>query len=283
MPFRRSKPWGNIKPPVGYGVNRGDQISQGLVGCWLFNEGAGIFVWDIARRNRGTLLNAPVWTPGKFGNALRFVNANSQAIDLGIVPSSLQVQTLTINAWVNYAGFVGYFSFSAIVGGGDNNANPTISGDGVPELRINSNGQLEFLQQGIALLGTSSGTVATGSWQFVSVTYDRSGNIAFYINGVPAGTASSLVTFLYNYHYYIGLGYRSVGSGYYEYFNGKIDNIRIYNRALLASEIKRLYTEQFAGIQTPRRRIISAVVSAPGGLSPLSLRLNQAVNRASTY
>ena len=70
------KNWGTTKPSVGYGVDWSDPISKGLVGCWLFNEGAGAFAFDIARKNKGTLTNGPTWTSGRFGKGLSFDGTN---------------------------------------------------------------------------------------------------------------------------------------------------------------------------------------------------------------
>lgn len=41
------RPWGQQKPPLGYQLDRSSPFAQGLVGCWLFNEGAGGIANDL--------------------------------------------------------------------------------------------------------------------------------------------------------------------------------------------------------------------------------------------
>ncbi len=61
------------KPPLGTPINWGHPLAQGLVGCWLMNEGGGLYAFDSSgRNNKGALTNLPLWYPGKSGTALSF-------------------------------------------------------------------------------------------------------------------------------------------------------------------------------------------------------------------
>ena len=64
------------KPPPGSRVDKQIQLAQGLVGCWLFNEGAGRVANDISGYgNHGTLagmVNPPTATSGWGGGGLQF-------------------------------------------------------------------------------------------------------------------------------------------------------------------------------------------------------------------
>jgi hypothetical protein len=76
-------------------------------------------------------------------------------------------------------------------------------------------------------------------WQMVTVIYSNTSNRSIYQNGVLAGTnisSSSQTTSLYS----------AVGrqSGGIQYWNGSIDDVRVYNRALSASEIRTLYNAE---------------------------------------
>jgi len=77
-----------------------------------------------------------------------------------------------------------------------------------------------------------------GQWAFVGVT--KSGNtLTFYFNGQPAGTA--VIPYVSNSNSYLSIGSRQLGANsQIEYFNGKIDEVRIYRRALSAGEIQQL-------------------------------------------
>jgi len=58
-------------------------ITTGLVGHWTFNEGAGTTASDSSgNNNTGTLINGPIWTTGKIGQALDFDGVNDY-VDLG--------------------------------------------------------------------------------------------------------------------------------------------------------------------------------------------------------
>ena len=61
------------KPPLGVPVNWGDPLAQGLVGCWLMNEGGGNTVYDLSGNGHaGTKNPTTPWIAGDSGPALRF-------------------------------------------------------------------------------------------------------------------------------------------------------------------------------------------------------------------
>jgi len=76
------------------------------------------------------------------------------------------------------------------------------------------------------------GTLKANEWQFVAVTFD-SGNVTFYINGEKYVKTIDRTT-IFDSSNALKIGW------YYEtyYFDGLIDEVRIYNRALSDSEIK---------------------------------------------
>jgi hypothetical protein len=55
-----------------------------------------------------------------------------------------------------------------------------------------------------------------------------------YLNGVSVGTMAHAPTYTDNYNMAIGYGHDT-------FLNGKIDDVRLYNRALSAAEAKALY------------------------------------------
>ena len=82
-------------------------------------------------------------------------------------------------------------------------------------------------------------------WQHVAVTYDQS-LAALYINGVAVATTSATTTPAPRRDLLIGKRYGSRGSSYgdgldEELVAGQLDDIRLYDRALTASEITLLY------------------------------------------
>ena len=79
--------------------------------------------------------------------------------------------------------------------------------------------------------------ITLNTWQHVSVTFSGTA-CTFYKNGYSIGTVTGLVAAV------SGTENAVVGNNLsnVNYFDGKIDNLIIYSRALTASEISRIYT-----------------------------------------
>jgi hypothetical protein len=83
----------------------------------------------------------------------------------------------------------------------------------------------------------SAGQVPLNQWLYVVWTWDGTLN-KIYQNGVLVASASNLNNVPYT-HAALSIGsYHQTGA---EFFNGLIDEVRIYNRALSAAEISAIY------------------------------------------
>lgn len=153
-----------------------------------------------------------------FGTCLSF---NGSTSNINTIPNVL-TSVFTYAAWINLKGS----GNRCIIA--DSNAN-----NGT-EFRIDTNGKLELLKTAIASIATSTGIIPRGTWTHVAVTYDASGNYAFYINGVVSGSGTNLLTFVFGG---IFVGKQNTG----EFFSGLMDELRVYSRVLAASEILNLY------------------------------------------
>lgn len=85
----------------------------------------------------------------------------------------------------------------------------------------------------------STGTISTGSWTHVAVTFDGAGGVTFYINGSSAGTGTVATTNPTNTSA-VDLGRAFNGN----YFDGKMDEVAIFNSELTASEISNIYNNK---------------------------------------
>ena len=84
---------------------------------------------------------------------------------------------------------------------------------------------------------SSTGSILPGVWQHVTVTYDKV-KVTFYING-KQDTQLGMTGGLKSSTNQISIG---KDGSYAQYpYNGLIDDVRIYNRALSAAEIAELY------------------------------------------
>jgi fibronectin type 3 domain-containing protein len=207
--------------------------TSGLVAAYSFNEGTGSTVVDLSGNNlTGTIVRA-TWTPqGKYGNALSF-NGSSSYVDLGN-PTALRLTgSMTIEAWIKAA------------------ANPADDGQIVAKSNNSSGWQFKTTPDtgpetfGIAVSGSSSShaqrystTVRNlNTWYHVAGVYDATARtLSLYVNGVlSSGTLSGTVpSSQVNSGVNVNIGRRTGGF----YFNGVIDEVRIYNRALSQQEIQ---------------------------------------------
>ena len=202
-------------------------ILPGLVAAWGFNEGTGTSTGDASTNgNTGTLVNGPTWTTGKSGGALLFdgVNDRVRVND----SNSLDLTTAaTFEAWV----------YPTVAPAGWR----TIMQKEVDAYLLSASGGGSGNKPVSA--GTFNGTCCAGvdgpaalpvnTWTHVAATYDGS-QLRLYLNG--ALVASTAVTGSYQVNGNpLWIGGNAV---YGEHFQGKLDELRIYNRALTQAEIQ---------------------------------------------
>ncbi len=92
--------------------------------------------------------------------------------------------------------------------------------------------------EGSAYSHTTSGTDYTNQWVHITITHLSNGSIEFYINGISEDSGVDTNNWTTTTCFTIG-GRRCTGT--YSPFNGTIDEVRIYNTSLTASEISSLY------------------------------------------
>src|SRR6266498_145715 len=208
----------------------------GPVAAYSFNEGAGTTVADSSgNNNTGTLVNGPIWTGGMYGSALSF-DGLSDYVDLGD-PVTLQLTgSMTISGWINAALFP--VDDAAIVSKRD-------SGEVGYQLDTTIDAGPRTI--GFKLTNASGGymfrygasTLQPNQWYHVAGVYDAAAQtLSVYLNGqldngllIGTITATQLNSLLN-----VNIGRRAGRSGFE--FNGLIDEVRIYNRALSPAEIQ---------------------------------------------
>jgi len=92
----------------------------------------------------------------------------------------------------------------------------------------------------------SSSNVNDNLWHNVACSIDRSGNGQIYIDGVADGASVAINNEGMSTTTDLSIGKRSYTA--LEYFNGSLDDVRIYNRALSASEVAQLYAAGRPGV-----------------------------------
>src|SRR3989344_8593897 len=224
---------------------RQDTLREGLVGHWSF-DGAdmdGNRALDRSGQgNTGALTGGPKRMAGKIGQALDFDGVNDYVNPDDAINTLFNTLAQgTISAWVKWESGTG-----AIFSRG----NSTFISDGQLKFYIDSSANLDIYSTassfGSRALDASFALSNPTSWHHVVFTNDTSGN-KFYVDGkqtTPTYSVGNASTdFFFDdmpssiHGYEIG----GVVDTDDETFNGLIDDVRIYNRALSEQEIKRLY------------------------------------------
>jgi hypothetical protein len=194
---------------------------DGLVAYWKFDEGSGTAVKDSAGSNDGKIVNAK-WVDGKFGKALDF-NGEDAYVEIPNAPALGLTKALSIEAWVKHRG-TDFKQWEAIV----------CKGDHAYRLHFSSDDQSFDL-------GLNDGTdVKSGvkpdadKWYFVVATYDGKES-KIYVDGKLAATGDDAPSEVADTDAAINIGQNSDQEG--RFFNGVIDEVKIYNRALSADEV----------------------------------------------
>jgi hypothetical protein len=211
---------------IGYHYVATGPGTNGLVGCWALDEGAGSTASDSSGfGHHGTLINSPTWAPGYWGSALTF------SVDRYVtVPSHAQhsfpTNDFTIAAWVNPV-----TSGSVVAKGTGSSASGTEY-----ILHVNSQG---FYFRG-AWRTSAALSVPTGVWSHVAVTYSHSNQtLRFYRNGALITTTVISGSYATDLTRALHIGRQ--GSSVQNNLNGTADDIRIYRRALSSGEIAALH------------------------------------------
>jgi len=258
------------KPLPGIMLDPLHPLSKGLVGFWLFNEGSGDLAYDISGYgNPGTLKNmlpntqGSKWQGSRFGGGLAFDGTDDY---VNIPDSNIWDLTgdYTITIWLKRASFditvseiaIGRMTsdstwwhtpysvaFEADVGDRDK-----------PVFSIQqSAGAWECVY--------SNEAITDMNWHYI-VGIKEGAYLRIYVDGTLRNSANVGTgdPYLTNTPLLIGAAYTS---GSYGFFNGTIDEVGIYHRALSAEEIKQLYRDPFCNLlQVPawQRYVSSAAV-----------------------
>lgn len=239
---------------IAWDYNRG-----GPVGYWKMDECQGTAIHDSSGNgNNGTLTiggsgsqtvvgtcstptdGTGAWYNGRVGkyNYSMSFDGNDDFIDTVDTPLRI-TGALTMTAWVNSAQLTGgtFYGVMAKAGGGQESYDVYIPGTtGLPTFRINNN----------AASVTANTAITTGKWYQLTFVYIPSTSISIYINGNldsqnTTSIPSSITSFGQDFH--IG-----DNGGISSKFNGQIDDVRLYNYALTASQIRMVYN-QGAGVR----------------------------------
>lgn len=218
----------------GYGE---DKHLSGLVGWWKFNSVNGTnYTLDESGYGNDGITNGTVWMNSsscRFGGCMNFTGASGVKVILPSSSNLMPASAITVEAWVyprtqsgtaleqavTMNGYCGYML-------GNQNNNPPVGWNFVV-----CNGATNYASPRI--------NITTNAWHHMVGTFDGSiKKVRLYVDGIFIGETDGPSLMTYSSPPNIGVGDQP-GNG--QPFNGLIDNVKIYNRALSADEIRAEY------------------------------------------
>ncbi|MFH1386495.1 MAG: LamG domain-containing protein, partial [bacterium] len=214
-----------------------------LQAWWRLNEGSGLTASDSIGTNTGTRANSPTWVTGLFSNALNFNPATGSYVNCGTAAALIPAQ-FSVSAWFKLNSLPGANIFYGVISKGDYD-----TGNGYEIYIRSSNTGTQPNKICWELGPTRSYSLAIppiGDWTHVVGTFNGS-LMNFYVNGTfNDSVAATLITNALPFR--IGRRYSNVNNG--ETFDGIIDEVGFFNRALTAAEVLAIYNQRINATPT---------------------------------
>lgn len=212
--------------------------AQGLVGYWPLNEGTGSAAYDLSGNgNIGQWFGSPsgisgYYSTGRDGQWAGTFNGGTDYVLTNLSATKFPVSAGTITFWMNASTSVGSPWYDVL-----GNADVYYHKNGVYFRLTSAGNYISFV------ISDASGdtSVAAGSllsgWNFIAGTWNGS-VVTLSINGSSYTTSTQTYAPFYQYAFNIGAD----GShDYSTWYDGLLSDVRVYNRALSAGEIRAIY------------------------------------------
>lgn len=211
-------------------------LTSGLLGWWPMNEGTGTTINDYSGFGiTGTAVSSPTWTNGVILSGLQVTAASGSYVNLGTTTITKLNYPLTICGWCRRNITTSYGVVYA------RRASSTIqyqltwvkSNEGTHNNKV----RLDTSFSGAITTFNSTNAWTASGYHHIAATYDGT-NVCLYFDGAIDGvypetrsiTQSDIATRIGNDN-----------GGVPASSDASFDDVRIYNRALTADEIKMLY------------------------------------------
>ena len=209
----------------------------GIVAWWRAENNAV----DSIGNHHGTLQNGAGFAAGKVAQAFRFDGVDDHVR----VPNSADLNlgnNFTIELWLNQVAAVPSYGYNLVAkqtaGIGDGWTFDTFDS-------FQTGRRLRLCAQGCYSANT---VYSLNAWHHAAVTYSQ-GTLTFYLDGVPDGSYTGVAAPPAN-NLDALIGASDDGSGgiwTHKLFNGLLDEVSLYNRALCPAEIQAIYNAGAAG------------------------------------
>ena len=177
--------------------------------------------------NTENISTTTFYSSGKIGQAVNFTAPNNDLVDNGGAGDPVGTGPVTFCVWLYPYGY-----------GGGNFGRVIDTGSYIVGLETANSGDWYVSSDGASEAPSAPSSVVFNKWTFVCATRDASGIANMYLNGALSGTANQSSGTPAAATHALRIGNRS---GLDRAFNGKIDDVRIYDRILSQQEIVELY------------------------------------------
>ena len=222
-------------------VSSEDPTAENLVGYWTLDDGSGTTALDSSgNANTLTMTGSPSWVTGNIGSSALDFSGSGQYLSVAD-PSSgvldfVDGSDFTITGWFNRDTAAADHTIVA-----KKNDQTTSAGYVV---WIDNNGSTDYLSAEISdgtdtysAVGTTN--LSTTGWHHFAIVWDDSNGLYIYLDGKLDGSTTSSTTSINSLAN--ALAFRiGAESDAGVPFDGKIDDIKVYNRALSVDEVSKL-------------------------------------------
>ncbi|MCU0916513.1 MAG: hypothetical protein MUC88_18400 [Planctomycetes bacterium] len=224
--------WHSVALVLLFGLLASNLASAKMVGRWKFDDGAGTAAVDSSGSGyQGTVNGTPQWVAGQLGGALRF-NGSGNYVNCGVIPIATNgTGALSVCAWVN----------RAVAGDNklcSNRQGNNAAGGGFTCAVYNNRMEMDLSDAATRVLSrdaTRPTVPDINTWVHLTWVYDDAANtLKLYMNGVLSTTAAVTQSIGVSTQFFrIGSSSPNLAN----YWNGMVDDLRLYDHAISDAEI----------------------------------------------
>ncbi|MBU0858930.1 MAG: LamG domain-containing protein, partial [Alphaproteobacteria bacterium] len=239
--------WGQAGGPTASQIFTGAPSTAALAAHWQLNNGTG----DRIGNHNATLNNGAAYdNAGQLGGAILLDRTAMQYIEAADFAAADTGDKLTVSYWINPATLAATATHLAKWDETNTNNNNTW---GVRAANADGTELYFFIADAIDsgnnFFATSDANLVTGEWAMLTMVYDGNGatnadRLKVYKNGVQLNGAfvGNIAATLNQTAESVTFGRQLVNvPAFAQYFDGRVDDIRIYSDSLTAAQIAELY------------------------------------------
>lgn len=215
-------------------------INTSCVGFWPLTHVQGSTATDISTSgNNGTIAGTATWESGSLGQNLQF-DGTSHFIDTGATPAATSLP-LTVSAWIKPSVSANrcMIASSWLSSGTDRAFTCELNASNALSCYITSDGTFSTNSS-----ITTTGTLTDGVWYHVVFVIESGG--AIYVDGVSQALSGSLGSSMHTPNQNLLIGAGEPGAETF-LWTGDMQNVRLFNTALSASDVALLYNRPWVG------------------------------------